>query len=66
MTVDSEREILTVRQAAEMLQVSNMMLYRLIRSGHIKAVRLGKFWRISRTELLRVLVQPEMESCRIS
>lgn len=59
MTADSQREILTVDQTAELLQVSNMMIYRLIRTGSLKAARFGKFWRISRQELLRTCANPK-------
>ena len=42
------REILTVEQAAELLQSSRPMIYELIHSGELKAKRIGgKYWRIA-------------------
>jgi excisionase family DNA binding protein len=49
------REILTVEQAAELLQSSRVMIYRLIDTGDLKASRIGgKYFRISRNELIRL------------
>ncbi len=53
MTANNEPEILTVKQAAQFLQVSHLLVYRLIRAGAIKAGKFGKFWRISKAEILR-------------
>jgi len=53
MKADSRREILTVEQAADLLQVSTKFIYHSIRDGTLQAVRLGKFWRITRAEVLR-------------
>ena len=52
--VTPQRDILTAEQAAEMLQISKLMTYRLIRSGQLQAVRVGKFWRVTRNEILRM------------
>ena len=52
--VTPQRDILTAEQAAEMLQISKLMTYRLIRSGKLQAVRVGKFWRVTRNEILRM------------
>lgn len=38
---------LTPREVAEALRVSDMTVYRLIRSGELRAVRIGKSYRIS-------------------
>jgi excisionase family DNA binding protein len=55
MSRQSNREILTVEQAAEMLQVHRTMIYSLIKSGDLKASRIGrKYFRISRNELIRL------------
>jgi excisionase family DNA binding protein len=50
----SEREILTVDQTADMMQVSVTFIRRMIRAGGLRAVRFGKFWRIRRSEVIRV------------
>jgi excisionase family DNA binding protein len=41
-----EREILTVEQAAEYLQVHKITVYRYIREGLLPAIRLGKMYRL--------------------
>lgn len=38
--------LLTVREVAEAIRVSNMTVYRLIRSGALQAVRVGRSFRI--------------------
>ena len=38
---------LTPREVAEVLRVSDMTVYRLIRSGELRALRIGKSFRIS-------------------
>ena len=46
---------LTVAEVAAMLRVSNMTVYRLIKSGELPAVRVGKGYRIRESELQRFL-----------
>lgn len=43
--------LLTVAEVAEILRVSNMTVYRLIKSGQIAALRVGKNYRIRRPDL---------------
>ncbi len=62
MGIDSSREILSPAQTAEFLQVSQVMVYRLIRAGDIKAKRFGKFWRISKSAILRSCENPKRKS----
>lgn len=38
---------LTPREVAESLRVSDMTVYRLIKSGELRALRIGKSYRIS-------------------
>lgn len=40
------REVLTVEQAADFLQVHRLTVYRYIREGLLPAVRLGKLYRL--------------------
>lgn len=40
------REVLTVEQAADFLQVHRLTVYRYIREGLLPAVRLGKMYRL--------------------
>ncbi|WP_370026448.1 helix-turn-helix domain-containing protein [Planotetraspora sp. GP83] len=42
---------LTVEQAARLLSVSKMTVYRLVHSGELPAVRVGRSFRIARRDL---------------
>ena len=46
-----EQRLLTVREVAETTRVSTMTVYRLIRSGALPAIRVGKHFRIRPREL---------------
>ena len=46
-----EHRLLTVREVAETMRVSNMTVYRLIRAGELPAIRVGKHFRIREHEL---------------
>ncbi|MGH3441711.1 MAG: helix-turn-helix domain-containing protein [Nitriliruptorales bacterium] len=43
--------LLTVSEVADALRVSNMTVYRLIKGGDLPAIRVGKNYRIRRTDL---------------
>ena len=43
--------LVTVREAAKYMRVSARTVYRLIESGQISAVRIGKQWRIPSNDL---------------
>ena len=48
----SDREpLLTVAEVADVLRVSNMTVYRLIKSGQLAAIRVGKNYRIRQQDL---------------
>jgi excisionase family DNA binding protein len=49
--VAGEYRLLTVREVAETMRVSNMTVYRLIRAGELPAIRVGKHFRIRENEL---------------
>ena len=42
------QEILTIKQVAEVLQVSADTVYRLAASGELQARKIGRIWRIPR------------------
>ncbi len=44
-------DLITVREAANYLRISARTVYRLIESGQIGAVRIGKQWRIPASDL---------------
>lgn len=46
---------LTVRQAAELLNLCNRTVYRMCVDGELKAVKLRKSWRINRDAVLELL-----------
>jgi excisionase family DNA binding protein len=53
---------LTVAEVAEMLRVSNMTVYRLINSGSLPAVRVGKSYRLTEADVDRYLAQGYTET----
>ncbi len=48
--------LITVREAASFLRISARTVYRLIESGQIGAVRIGKQWRIPANDLPGVTI----------
>ncbi|HEX2049133.1 MAG TPA: helix-turn-helix domain-containing protein [Actinomycetota bacterium] len=47
--------LLTVGEVANLMRVSNMTVYRLIKSGQLAAIRVGKNYRIRRGDVERYL-----------
>ena len=47
--------LLTVGEVAGIMRVSNMTVYRLIKSGQLPAIRVGKNYRIRRGDIERYL-----------
>ena len=47
--------LLTVGEVASLMRVSNMTIYRLIKSGQMAAIRVGKNYRIRRGDVDRYL-----------
>ncbi|MDI7253385.1 MAG: helix-turn-helix domain-containing protein [Actinomycetota bacterium] len=47
----SEVRFLTVAEVAEMMRVSKMTVYRLVKSGQIPAIRVGKNYRIKESDV---------------
>lgn len=52
---DFDDPLLTVREVAQLMRVSNMTVYRLIKAGQLAALRVGKNYRIRRTDVERYL-----------
>jgi excisionase family DNA binding protein len=48
-------DLMTVAEVGTVLRVSNMTVYRLIRSGELPALRIGKGFRIQRQDLAAYL-----------
>ena len=53
--------LLTVAEVAASMRVSNMTVYRLIKSGELPAVRVGKGYRIRGSELHRFLEERSVQ-----
>ncbi len=51
----SKARFLTVQEVAEQLRVSSMTVYRLIKSGEIPAVRVGRSFRVREADVDRYL-----------
>lgn len=47
--------LLTVGEVADVMRVSNMTVYRLIKSGSLGAIRVGKNYRIRESDVNRYL-----------
>jgi excisionase family DNA binding protein len=48
-------EHFTPQEVAKKLKIDMSTVYRWIREGRLKAVKIGHFWRISESELQRLL-----------
>ncbi len=53
--VPAQGPLLTVAEVAEILRVSNMTVYRLIKAGDLPALRVGKNYRIREADLTTFL-----------
>jgi excisionase family DNA binding protein len=54
---DYAEPLLTVREVAHVMRVSNMTVYRLIKAGQLGAIRVGKNYRLRRTDVERYLTE---------
>ena len=55
MSMDSHGRFVTVAEVATVLRVSNMTVYRLVQSGALPAVRVGRSYRIREEDVDRYL-----------
>jgi excisionase family DNA binding protein len=55
--VQQRARFLTVAEVAGIMRVSTMTVYRLIKSGDLSAVRVGKSYRLSEDEVDRYLAR---------
>ena len=46
-----DAQLLTVGEVAQLMRVSNMTVYRLIKAGQLGAIRVGKNYRIRRRDV---------------
>ncbi len=54
---DFDEHLLTVAEVAQIMRVSNMTVYRLIKAGQLAAIRVGKNYRIRRRDVERYLTE---------
>ena len=60
--IGGRAQYLTVAEVAGTLRVSTMTVYRLIKSGDLRAVRVGKSYRLSADEVDRYLARGYTEA----
>ncbi len=58
----SDMRFLTVAEVAEMMRVSNMTVYRLVKSGELPAVRFGRSYRIPESAVAAAVQLPTARS----
>lgn len=58
----SSTRFVTVAEVAKRLRVSNMTVYRLVKSGQLPAVRVGRGYRIPEADLERYLEARYMDA----
>lgn len=61
MTPQIRPEAVGPRKAAAILDVSEATILRLIRSGQLKAIRVGKLWRIALNDLKKGSARPAQQ-----
>jgi excisionase family DNA binding protein len=55
---------LSIEQVAMQVQVHTNTIRRMLLAGSIKGVRIGRTWRIPRSEVLRICGEPAEENVR--
>ncbi len=58
----SDMRFLTVAEVADMMRVSTMTVYRLVKSGDLPAVRFGRSYRIPETAVEAAVQLPSLHS----
>lgn len=57
-----DREFLTITDVAQMLHLSTTTIWRHVRRGELKAVKIGRSYRIRRSDLDALLVAAEQNA----
>lgn len=55
--MSNDIEYMSLEDVADMLGVTYQLIYRLVRTGELPAIRVGKLYRVSRADLDRYLEQ---------
>lgn len=54
---ESYDDILWIKEAAEILKVGTTQIYKIVRSGQLKAFKEGKDWKISKAALTQYVTE---------
>ena len=54
-----EYSLLQIKEVARLLFISDESVYRLVRAGKIRAIRIGGLWRVSREAVDEFLAEAE-------
>lgn len=57
MVSDRDREIMTIEQVADFLQLNYYTVYRMVTAGTLPASKLGRAWRINKKDVMKYLEQ---------
>lgn len=52
-------DLLTTRQVTDLLKIDRTTIYRMVESGQLPAIRVGKQWRFARTDIENILATPQ-------
>jgi excisionase family DNA binding protein len=52
-----EREVMTISQVAEYLQISEMTTYKLVQEGKMPGFKIGRHWRVKKDDLTEFIEQ---------
>lgn len=55
-------EVMTLREVAQYLKITERTLYRLVQEGKVPAFRVGNAWRFRRSDLDRWIAQQTLDS----
>jgi excisionase family DNA binding protein len=50
-------KLYTIEEIAKILKVTQRTIYNFIKSGSLKAIKIGKYWRIKHTDLQEFLTK---------
>lgn len=53
--MEEQPKVYTLDEAAEILKLTKRTLYNYIKAGSLKAVKMGKFWRVADDDLQRFI-----------
>ena len=48
---NGKNDILTIEEAAELLKLSTKTIYRMVRENKLKASKIGRVWRIKKSDI---------------